>query len=69
MLVGKGAVLGLGDYNPVGPHGSTVDGNVIANQPLTLYIGAVTIGGNLVSNGGGDPAGTSRSRTTRSAGT
>jgi hypothetical protein len=55
VLVGKGAVLGLGDYNPVGPHGSTVDGNIIANEPLTLYVGAVTIGGNLVSNGGGDP--------------
>lgn len=55
VLVGKGAVLGLGDYNPVGPHGSTVDGNVVANNPLTLYIGAVTIRGNLVSSGGGDP--------------
>src|SRR3954453_24054117 len=55
VLVGKGAVLGLGDYNPVGPHGSTVDGNVVAKEPLTLYIGAATIRGNLVSNGGGDP--------------
>jgi hypothetical protein len=53
VLVGKGAVLGLGNYGV--PTGTTVDGNVIANQPLTLYLGGMTIHGNLVSNGGGDP--------------
>lgn len=30
--------------------------NVIANQPLTLYLGGMTVHGNVVSNGGGDPA-------------
>ena len=28
-------------------------GNVIANQPWTMYLTADTIGGNVVSNGGG----------------
>jgi hypothetical protein len=53
VLVGKGAVLGLGTYNPFAPHNSSVDGNVIANQPLSLYISFLTVHGNLVSNGGG----------------
>lgn len=30
-----------------------VDGNVVANQPLALYIGNSTVHGNVVSNGGG----------------
>ncbi len=58
--VEKGAVLGLG-WNGVGPlpggEGAlgpdTVGGSIIANQPLALQIGQVTIGGNLISNGGG----------------
>ena len=58
--VGKGAVLGLG-WNAWGPlpegEGAlgpdTVGGNIIADQPLALQVGGVTIGGNLVSNGGG----------------
>jgi hypothetical protein len=58
--VGKGAVLGLG-WNAGGPlpegEGSlgpdTVGGNIIATQPLALQIGGVSIGGNLISNGGG----------------
>lgn len=53
VLVGKGAVLGLGTYNPFAPHNSSVGGNVIANQPLSLYLSFLTIHGNLVSNGGG----------------
>lgn len=54
VLVGPGAVLGLGDYNPFGSHtSSVVDGNLIANQPLSLYLGDITVRGNLVSNGGG----------------
>jgi hypothetical protein len=57
VTVGNGAVLGLGNYNPVPPHTSAVvDGNITANQPETLYLGGMTIHGNLVSNGGGDPA-------------
>jgi hypothetical protein len=57
--VGKGAVLGLGSYSPAPAHDSAVvDGNVTANQPLTLYLGGITIHGNLTSNGGGSgPAG------------
>ena len=55
VIVGKGAVLGLGHYNPTGPHAATVNGNIVAKQPLTLYLGAITVHGNVVSNGGGDP--------------
>jgi hypothetical protein len=56
VTVGKGAVLGLGNYNPALPHDSAVvDGNVTANQPETLYLGGMTIHGNLVSSGGGNP--------------
>jgi hypothetical protein len=53
VLVGKGAVVGLGTYNPFAPHNSSVDGNIIANQPLSLYLSFLTIHGNLISNGGG----------------
>ena len=53
VLVGKGGVLGFGTYNPTAPHDSVVDGNVIANQPLSLYISFATIHGNLISHGGG----------------
>jgi hypothetical protein len=53
VLVGKGGIVGLGTYNPAAPHGSVVDGNVIANQPLSLYISFTTIHGNLISHGGG----------------
>jgi hypothetical protein len=56
VLVGKGAIVGLGTYNPSAPHGSVVDGNVIANQPLSLYISFTTIHGNLISHGGGGGA-------------
>ena len=30
-----------------------VDGNIVANQPLSLYLGNITVHGNVVSNGGG----------------
>lgn len=59
VKVGKGAALGLG-WNGGGPLGGegalgpdTVGGNIIADQPLALQIGQVTIDGNLISNGGG----------------
>jgi hypothetical protein len=56
VIVGKGAVLGLGDYGEDPQHDSAiVGGNIIANQPLTLYLGGMTVHGNVVSNGGGDP--------------
>lgn len=57
VKVGKGAQFALG-YNRgegvLGP--DVVDGNVVANQPLALYIGNSTVHGNLVSNGGGTAA-------------
>ena len=57
VTVGKGAVLGLGDYNPVPPHTSAVvDGNISAHQPETLDLGGMTVHGNVVSSGGGNPA-------------
>ena len=57
VTVGKGAVLGLGNYNPVPPHTSAVvDGNITAHQPETLYLGGMTVHGNVVSSGGGNPA-------------
>ena len=56
IYVGRGAALGLGWNSPQG-EGSlgpdTVGGNIIATQPLALQVGQVTIGGNLISNGGG----------------
>ena len=56
VKVGKDGVLGLGNYNPVPPHTSAVvDGNVVANGPATLYLGGMTIHGNLVSSGGNGP--------------
>jgi hypothetical protein len=54
VRVGRGAVLGLG-YNAaegtLGP--DTVGGNIHADRPLTLYLGNLRIGGNVVSIGGG----------------
>jgi hypothetical protein len=54
VKVGKGAQFALG-YNAapgtLGP--DTVDGNIVATQPLALYVGNSTVHGNLVSNGGG----------------
>lgn len=57
VLVGKGAVLGLGAYGPpdIAQTGTVVDGNIVANQPQSLYLSAITIHGNLISNGGSGP--------------
>lgn len=56
VKVGKGAVLGLGWNSPNG-EGSlgpdTVGGNIVANQPLAIQLGQVTVWGNVISNGGG----------------
>jgi hypothetical protein len=54
--VGKGAVLGLGWNSPqgegtLGP--DTVGGSIVAYQPRALQLGGVTVGGNVISNGGG----------------
>lgn len=54
VFVGKGAVLGLGWNGPEGEPGlDTVGGSIVASQPLALQIGGVTVGGNVISNGGG----------------
>ncbi len=54
MIVGKGAVLGLGWNAPEGTLGpDTVGENIIAYEPLALQVGNVTVNGNLVSYGGG----------------
>ncbi len=56
VIVGQGAVLGLG-WNSPGGDGTlgpdTVGGSIVASQPRALQIGELTIGGNLVSSGGG----------------
>ena len=58
VKVGKGAVLGLGTYDPTGSRDTTVGGNIVANQPLSLYLSFITVHGNVISNGGGSgPAG------------
>ena len=57
VIVGKGAVLGLG-YNAaegtLGP--DTVGGSIIADQPLALQVGNLTVGGSVISFGGGVPS-------------
>jgi hypothetical protein len=56
VMVGAGAVLGLGTYAPGPTHDvAEVDGNIVANKPASLYLSRITLHGNLVSNGGGDP--------------
>jgi hypothetical protein len=49
VKVGEGALLGLGYATTT----DVVDGNIDANQPLSLYLGFVTVHGNVTSNGGG----------------
>jgi hypothetical protein len=65
ILVKQGATLGLGcGPGAVGPgppcNGTstddTVGGSIIANQPLTMYLTALTVGGNVISTGGGPGA-------------
>jgi hypothetical protein len=53
VKVEKGGVFGLG-YGPGTFY--TVGGNIVANQPGSLYLGGATVYGNVVSNGGGDLA-------------
>jgi hypothetical protein len=64
VIVGKGATLALGCApGSNGPPGippckytttdDTVGGNITADRPLTMYLTAVTVGGNVVSDGGG----------------
>jgi hypothetical protein len=62
VRVGRGSVLGLGQYRAPGvKNATTVDGNIVANQALDLYLGGMTVHGNVISNGGGPgPSGTFR---------
>lgn len=54
VKVGNGAQFALGFNAGEGTLGpDVVDGNIVADQPLALYIGNTSVHGNLVSNGGG----------------
>lgn len=53
VTVGKGGILGLGSYDPFSGQQTVVDGNITANQPISLYLSFITVHGNVVSNGGG----------------
>jgi hypothetical protein len=64
VTVGSAATLALGcapgsnGPPPIAPcffttTDDTVGGNITADSPLTMYLTAVTVGGNVVSNGGG----------------
>jgi hypothetical protein len=56
ILVGKGAILGLGYNAPAGTLGpDTVGGSIVAIKPLTLYLGNLTVAGNVISIGGASP--------------
>ena len=50
--VGRGALLGLGYATQT----DVVDGSVDANRPLSLYLGFVTVHGDVTSIGGGTSA-------------
>ncbi len=62
VLVAKGAILALGctpgSIGPVPPcethtTSDTVNGSIVADEPLTMYLDGDTIDGNLFSSGGG----------------
>lgn len=56
VYVGRGGVFSLGWNSPQGDGSlgpDTVGGSIFADQPLALQVGEATIGGNLVSIGGG----------------
>jgi hypothetical protein len=62
VTVDKGAILALGcspgSIGPVPPCGTTttsdtVGGNIVASQPLTMYLDGDTVRGNVSSSGGG----------------
>lgn len=69
VLVGKGAVLGLGKYAGPGvdvTNDTTVDGNIVADHPLSLYLSGITVHGSVISNGGGSgPSGPFRNFPTK----
>lgn len=56
VQVGKGGVFGLGynvDEGILGP--DVVGGNIVAHDPQSLYLGNITVHGNVISNGGSGP--------------
>jgi len=56
VFVGRGAILGLGWNSPQGDGSlgpDTVGGSIIATRPRALQIGEATIGGSIISVGGG----------------
>ncbi len=62
VLVGKGAIFALGctpgSIGPTPPCNTqttndTVGGNIIADQPYTMYLDGDTVRGNVISIGGG----------------
>jgi hypothetical protein len=56
VLVGKGAILGLGYNAAAGTLGpDTVGGSIVAINPLTLYLGNLSVAGNVISIGGASP--------------
>ena len=63
VKVGRGAIFGLGcsffipgceDF--AGASTWTVGGNIVANQPKTMYLDFIRIHGSVISVGGGDPS-------------
>jgi hypothetical protein len=57
VFVGQGAVLGLGAYGPPGITTDTrVNGGIVADHPLSLYISGITVNGGVTSIGGVSPA-------------
>lgn len=56
VRVGEGAVLGLGAYGPPGITTSTVvNGSIVADRPLSLYLSGITVNGSVTSIGGVAP--------------
>jgi hypothetical protein len=57
VFVGEGAVLGLGAYGPPGISTDTrVNGSIVADKPLSLYLSGITVNGSVTSIGGVAPA-------------
>lgn len=53
VFVGEGAVLGLGQYGAPGIKTDTrVNGGIVADRPLSLYLSGITVNGNVTSVGG-----------------
>jgi hypothetical protein len=59
VIVHRGGTLGLGEYYygppPYPGPPTVVEGNIIADQPQSLYLSFITVQGNVVSHGGSGP--------------